>query len=178
MQKKGAATLLGFLIGIIIGAIILVVITKLTFDISDLLVKEKNDGIYFDELIRAIEKSSAGGQEIIYYVSKKHFLAGFGKNDNEIIAKKFTIKKPVEMCGKESCICKCNVKNDFIEDDSCYFGVCEILNGIESIEGLILLDEDIGDAEKGSLLIKGKNEMPLKIKRDGAKLIISVPRQN
>lgn len=178
MQKKAAVTLLGILIGVIIAALTIPLLIKFGGSIVGLLSAEKDDGGYFESLAGAVK--SGEEQQLIYYVSKKHFLAGFEKDDVELKTNGANaIKKPVFQCGKNSCICLCNLKEGEISYDGCYEARCEQLNNIAIIKGITLLTEDFGDARGGKLLIKGRNELPLTIKKEsfeqGSEIIFTMP---
>ena len=165
--------MLGILIEVLIGIIILLVVLSVSTDIFSILRLEKRDDSSFADLIAAVKDAKDEEQEVIYYVSKSHFLAGFGDKDEAIN----DARKPKLQCGKDACVCKCSLKDEKIMYDGCYNAECEVFKGIEEIEGITLLDEDIKNAETGKLLIKGRVELPLKIKRENNRLIITTPMQ-
>lgn len=173
MQKRAVSKMLGILIEILIGIIILFVVLSVSTDIFSILRLEKKDDSSFGDLITAIKDAKDEEQEVIYYVSKSHFLVGFGGKDEAIN----DARKPRLQCGNYACICKCNLKDSKIMYDGCYNAECEVFKGIEDIEGITLLSEDIKSAEIGKLLIKGRIELPLKIKRENNRLIITTPMQ-
>ena len=174
-QKKGTGALLGVFIGILISFIIVLVVTKVGVNLAQLFSYQKNDEEDFNSLISAIESKQE--QQIIYYVSGKHFLIGFNKGEEELNAGFASVKKPVNECKNEACICKCNLDDGDANSYSCLTKArCKQLKDIEKINGIVL-EKEKGSIREGKLLIKGKNELPLNIKLEGKELKISTIMQ-
>ena len=179
MQKKGITQLLWFLMGVILSAIVIIVIVDIGDSIAGLIRWEKNDDNSFNELVDAIEFGIKSGenQQVIYYVSKNHFLVGFDKNEDEARINSVSVKMPEVECAKETCICKCNLNEGDISYYSCLKDAkCSRFNSIEKIGGIVLLKEG-SDAKQGGLLIKGRNQLPLNLWVEGKILKITMPNK-
>lgn len=179
-SKRGVTTLLSVLIGILVGLVVVALMAKFSDEIFTVIAFEKNDDRSFDDLTRTIAEINPGeAGQAIYFVSGKHFLVGFGREDDSVKIEGVSIEKPGNLCRKNACVCRCNLVDGEYIFSSCFNGKCEIVPDVNEIKGLVLLDEGLDEVNQPAerLVIAGRNELPLKIAKEDSNLIFSMPGQ-
>lgn len=103
MLNKKAVIMLKFLIGIILGSIILL----LTYRVAEAVLSTlflQDDENSFSNLFEAIETLGDNKEvQLELFVNEDHLLVGFNKGKDIVN----NIKRPVK-CGEKACICKCS----------------------------------------------------------------------
>ena len=177
-SKKGVTTLLEVLIGVLLGLIVVAFLAYLSAEIFGVAGFEKSDDVSFNDLTKAIAEVKAGESgQIIYSISGKHFLVGFGKEDDSVKIEGTSVEKPKTLCKNNACVCKCNLLEGEFSFNSCFNGKCSVVSDVAEIKGLVLLGEGLDEVRQPAekLVIKGRNALPLAMAKKDNALVFSMP---